>query len=179
MVLLVVDTQKLIVKPELYEFQVFEQNVKNLIRVARENQIEVIYVQHDDGPGEELTKGVAGYEIYDEFKPEEGEAIFAKNVNSPFKESGLLEYLKNKSEDTIIVTGLQTDYCIDATVKCGFEHGFCVIVPENANSTYENEFMSAQETYEYYNHFIWKRRYAKCISCEDTIFLMQQKNRNS
>ena len=79
MVLLVVDTQKLIVKPELYEFQVFEQNVKNLIRVARENQIEVIYVQHDDGPGEELTKGVAGYEIYDEFKPEEGEAIFAKN----------------------------------------------------------------------------------------------------
>ena len=56
MVLLVVDTQKLIVKPELYEFQVFEQNVKNLIRVARENQIEVIYVQHDDGPGEELTK---------------------------------------------------------------------------------------------------------------------------
>ncbi|MGO0807248.1 cysteine hydrolase, partial [Clostridioides difficile] len=22
------------------------------------------------------------------------------------------------------MAGLQTDYCIDATIKCGFEHGF-------------------------------------------------------
>ena len=35
----------------------------------------------------------------------------------------------DKGETELIVAGLQTDYCMDATVKCGFEHGFKVYVP--------------------------------------------------
>lgn len=56
MVLLVVDTQKLITTPDLYNFNAFECAVKSLIAAARENNVEVIYVRHDDGAGAELTK---------------------------------------------------------------------------------------------------------------------------
>ena len=49
MVLLVVDTQKLITTPKLYSFNVFEDAVKTLIAAARENNVEVVYVRHDDG----------------------------------------------------------------------------------------------------------------------------------
>lgn len=63
----------------------------------------------------------------------------------------------------MVVVGLQTDYCIDATIKCGCEHVFKMLVPENANSTFDNAFMSAETSYKYYNEFIWKDRYAKCI----------------
>ena len=58
MVLLVVDTQKLITNPDLYNFSAFENAVKTLIAAARENNVEVIYVRHDDGVGAELTKGI-------------------------------------------------------------------------------------------------------------------------
>ena len=51
MVLLVVDTQKLITNPDLYNFNAFENAVKTLIAAARENNVEVIYVRHDDGVG--------------------------------------------------------------------------------------------------------------------------------
>ena len=44
MVLLVVDTQKLITNSDLYNFNVFENAVKTLIAAARENNVEVIYV---------------------------------------------------------------------------------------------------------------------------------------
>lgn len=169
MVLLVVDTQRLITNANLYNFEIFESHVKELILHARNNNIEVIYVRHDDGEGNELTKGTDGFEIYDEFKPIGGELVFDKNVNSAFKGTGLLEYLRKRDESTVIVVGLQTDYCIDATIKCGFEHGFRIIVPENTNSTYDNEFMSADKTYKYYNDFIWKERYAECISFEETL----------
>ncbi len=172
MVLLVVDTQRLITTKELYEFDLFEQRIKELIKQARDNNIEVIYVRHDDGEGNELTRGTEGFEIYQGFQPIEGEKVFDKNVNSPFRGTGLLEYLKEKDEDTIIVVGLQTDYCIDATIKCGFEHGFNMIVPENTNSTYDNDFMAAEQTYRYYNNFMWNRRYARCISFEETLELM-------
>lgn len=175
MILLVVDTQKLITNDKLYEFNKFVSNVKEIINTARHNNIEVIFIQHDDGVNSELTKGKAGYEIYEEFQPIAGEKIFHKNVNSPFKESGLLEYLLNKNETDLIVVGLQTDYCIDATIKCGFEHGFNIIVPAYANTTVDNKFMTAKQTYEYYNEFLWNRRYANCLSFDETIKRMNSK----
>ena len=57
MVLLVVDTQKAIINSRLYQFDLFESHVKKLIDKARDNGIEVIFVRHDDGVGNELTKG--------------------------------------------------------------------------------------------------------------------------
>lgn len=80
MVLLVIDTQKLITNDKLYEFDTFVSNVKKLINSARENNIEVIYVRHDDGEGSELTKGTEGFEIFEEFKPINEEKIFDKNI---------------------------------------------------------------------------------------------------
>lgn len=172
--LLVVDTQRLITNDGLYKFELFENRVKELIRQARNNGIEVIYVRHDDGEGNELTKGTDGFEIYDGFKPVAGEPVFDKNVNSSFRGTGLLEYLRQKEEDTIIVVGLQTDYCMDATIKCGFEHGFKMIVPANTNSTFDNEFMSAEMTYRYYNEFMWNSRYAQCVSFEKALELIKR-----
>ena len=45
MVLLVVDTQKLITTLDLYNFNAFEDAVKTLIAAARENNVEVVYVR--------------------------------------------------------------------------------------------------------------------------------------
>lgn len=172
MVLLVVDTQNAITNSRLYQFDLFESHVKELINKARHNDIEVIFVRHDDGVGSELTKGNDGFEVYDGFKPNDDEIVFDKNVNSSFKETGLLEYLKQKEENTIIIVGLQTDYCIDATIKAGFEHGFKMIVPENTNSTFDNQYMTAEQTYRYYNKFIWNGRYAECISFDKALKLI-------
>lgn len=69
MVLLIVDTQKLITNEELYNFNEFVVNLVKLIDTARKKYIEVIYVRHDDGIDCELTKGKHGFEIYEEFKP--------------------------------------------------------------------------------------------------------------
>jgi len=60
MVLLVVDTQKAITNSELYQFDLLEARIKELINTARNNAIEVIFVRHDDGIGCELTKGNEG-----------------------------------------------------------------------------------------------------------------------
>ena len=157
----------------LYQFALFETNVKRLITVARQNDVEVIYIRHDDGVGKPLTKGMEGFEIYEGFAPATEEKIFDKFANSAFKETGLLEYLKGKGEDEIVVIGLQTDYCIGATIKSGFENGFKMIVPENVNSTFDNAFMSGEQSYKYYNEFMWKDRYAECISVEETIERMK------
>ena len=86
----------------------------------------------------------------------------------------MLEYLKQKEETEIIIVGLQTDYCIDATIKAGFEHGFKMIVPSYANSTFDNQYMTAEQTYNYYNEFMWNKRYAECVPVEEVIGRIKQ-----
>jgi nicotinamidase-related amidase/GNAT superfamily N-acetyltransferase len=172
--LLVIDAQELITNEKLYAYNKYIVNVRTLISEARKNGVEVIYVRHDDGEGKLLSKGNDGYDVCRQFAPEAGERIFDKSVNSPFRDSGLLEYLRSKGIKKLIVAGLQTDYCIDATVKCGFEYGFEMIVPEYCNSTFDNEFMTGEQTYNYYNNFMWKNRYAKCVSMAEVLDIMQK-----
>ena len=115
MVLLVVDAQNGIVDERLYEFRKFVGNIKKLIGAAREQGIEVIYVQHDDGPGTGFSIGDDEFEVYSEFKPMPDEKRFIKSVCSSFKkESGLLEYLTAKEEKDVMICGIMTDFCINA-----------------------------------------------------------------
>lgn len=169
MILLVVDTQMGITNASLYDFENFVSNVCQLLKKARENHVEVVYVRHDDGKGELLTKGNPEFEIYHEFQPIKEEKIFDKVVNSPFKESGLLEYLTSKNVQHIMVVGLQSEYCIDATIKCGFEHGFTMLVVQHANTTVDNDVLRGEQSYHYYNDIIWKDRYAKSMTMEEAI----------
>lgn len=84
-----------------------------------------------------------------------------------------MNYLKKKAEKQIMLVGLQTDFCMDATVKSGFEHGFEMFVPEYTNSTIDNDYMSGEIGYKLYNEFMWPNRYAKCISMEMAVELLK------
>ena len=177
MILLVVDTQKGCFNENLYLFETIKKNIKQLISLAKENNVEVVYVQHDDGPGTDLDKSADNYEIYEEFAPRDGEKRFEKNVNSAFHPmTGLTEYLHSKGEKDIIAIGVSTDYCMDATVKSGFEKGFNIIIPEYTNSTYDNPYFDKEAAYHYFNDFMWNKRYAKVISFEQAVQLLQSKD---
>ena len=167
MTLLVIDIQKGITDNILYRFEKFLANVKELIALARSNGQEVIFVQHDDGPGSGFSIGDEDYEIFEEVAPEGREKIFTKTVNSALHPStGLLKYLQDKEEKSLMIIGLQTNFCIDATIRTAFDNGFEVLVPEYTNSTFDNVYMNNDACYHYYNEFMWPGRFAKCISME-------------
>ncbi len=49
-----------------------------------------------------------------------------------------------------------------------------MIVPANTNSTFDNQYMTAEQTYNCYNEFMWNKRYAECISMKDVIERMKR-----
>lgn len=174
MVLLVIDVQKGIMNERLYAFERVRDNILLLIDRAREKGAEVIFVRHDDGEGSGFSKGDDAFEIYEGCCPRENEKIFGKRVNSPFHHSTeLLEYLKSKGENEIMTVGLQTDYCMDAAVKSGFEHGFRMIIPQFCNSTFDNKYMTGEMSYRYYNEMMWPERYGECISMEKALEILE------
>ena len=172
MKLLVIDIQKGITDSRLYNYETFIDNTKRIIDAARANHIEVIYFQHDDGPGTGFSTGDEDFEIANQVTPMNGEKVFVKDINSCFGNEEFVDYIKN--EDTLMVVGLQTNFCIDATVKSAFERGYKVIIPQGANSTFDNDYMTGEVTYKYYNDMMWPERFATCMSVEDAIIYLKQ-----
>ena len=70
--------------------------------------------------------------------------------------------------------GIMTDFCINATVEAGFEHGLHMIVPAYANSTQDNEYMTREQAYHYYNEFLWPERYADCVPMDRALELLKK-----
>lgn len=174
MVLLVIDVQKGITDKHLYDFDGFIDNTKRIIEAARKNNIEVIYIQHDDGPGTGFSIGDTDFEIADQVKPEKSDKFFFKTINSCFGNAELADYLQKLEDKTLMIVGLQTNFCIDASVKSAFERGFKVIVPRGTNSTFDNDYMNAETTYRYYNEMMWPERFAQCVSVEEAISMMKK-----
>lgn len=71
------------------------------------------------------------------------------------------------------MVGLQTEYCIDATCKSAFDYGYKIIIPEETNTTFANDYLSGEKLYEFYNYKIWNKRFADVISVEEVIKILE------
>ena len=81
-----------------------------------------------DRPGTGFSIGDDEFEVYSEFQPMPDEKRLIKSVCSSYKkESDLLGYLTAKEEKDVMICGIMTDFCINATVEAGFEHGLHII----------------------------------------------------
>lgn len=171
MILLVVDMQKCLVVEELYGFETLLDRTVRLVQAARNNDVEVVFVQHDAGPGTGLSEGDEGFEIIDEIAPEPGEKVFVKKINSCFGNKEFKKYMKKQKDKRVMIIGLQTNYCIDATVKSAFERGYEVIIPEGTNSTFDNDYMNGETTVRYYNEDVWEEL-ADVVTIEEALDML-------
>jgi nicotinamidase-related amidase len=77
-----------------------------------------------------VQKGTKGAEIIKDFVSED-DIIMEKNKDSGFYETELDEVLKEKGIDTVIITGMQTQICVQTTAADAFFRGYNVWIPED------------------------------------------------
>ncbi|MBQ5341209.1 MAG: cysteine hydrolase [Oscillospiraceae bacterium] len=172
MILLVIDMQKGLVDEDLYDYESFTENVRKLIDAARDNNVEVIYFRHDAGPGSGFSAGDESFEIAEGFEPAPGEKVFDKTINSCFGNKEFKTYMKQQEDRRLMIAGLQTNYCIDATVKSALERGYEVIIPEGSNSTFDNNYMTGETTVRYYNEDVWEEL-VESVTVDEAIDMMK------
>ena len=172
MILLVIDMQKGIVDEDLYAYDTFMDRTVRLIDAARKNNVEVIFVQHDAGKGSGLSVGDEAFGIIDRIRPMQDEKVFVKTINSCFGNKDFKQYMKSREDKRLMIVGLQTNYCIDATVKSAFERGYEVIIPEGTNSTFDNDYMTGKTAVRYYNEDVWEGL-ADVVPFEEALEMIQ------
>ena len=106
-------------------------------------------------------------------KPNKGEKVFIKTINTCFGNKDFSEYLKQRNDKELMIVGLQTDFCIDATIKSAFERGYKVYVPQGTNSTFDNDYMEAKKAIKYFNKWIWNGTFAECISMSKALEMLE------
>jgi nicotinamidase-related amidase len=77
-----------------------------------------------------VTKGSDGARVIAEFLDEK-DVVVEKNKDSGFYETELDERLKELGVDTVVITGMQTQICVQTTAADGFFRGYNVIVPSD------------------------------------------------
>ena len=158
--IIVIDIQEGLVKENPFDTKNFIINTKAIIQHFRDQNIEVIFIRHSEDEGL-LAMGSDNWQVYHELKPQENEKIFNKYYNSIFKDTELKEYLNRKNITDLTFVGMQVEFCIDTSVKVGFEYGYKITIVEDAISTFDNIHLSADQILSFYKEKIWRNRFAQ------------------
>ncbi|MFW9930295.1 MAG: cysteine hydrolase family protein [Candidatus Thorarchaeota archaeon] len=162
--LLIIDVQVGLInfpKASLYEPEKVLNNIKMLIKKARESKVPVIYVQHQTrGKNSYLHKSSPNWLIHPEITPLKTDVIIHKRFNDSFKETELNSFLKENKIKKLFICGLQTEFCVDTTVRQAFSLDYDVVVVEDAHSTYDSDILKSHEIIAHHNH-IFNGRFAE------------------
>ena len=166
--LIVIDIQEGLVKDNPFDTKNFIINTKAIIQHFRDQNIEVIFIRHSEDEGL-LAMGSDNWQVYHELKPQENEKIFNKYYNSIFKDTELKEYLNRKNITDVTFIGMQVEFCIDTSVKVGFEYGYKITIVEDAISTFDNEHLPADKILSFYKEKIWRNRFAQLKTTKEIL----------
>jgi biuret amidohydrolase len=133
-------------------------NIQNLLTYFRARQLRVIFIRVGpflpDGSDlfqrrrdrEETARrsmkmdhlyylGSPELEIIDELKPRSGELIIDKNSASAFNSSNIDQILHNLGINSLVITGVATNACVETTARDAADRGYKCILVDDACAT--------------------------------------------
>jgi len=107
------------------------ENAKRLLDKFRKENLPVIHIQHIATRPDAtfFLSDTFGAEIHKNVQPTVDEKVIIKHFPNSFRETELLGYLKEKEITDLIICGMMTHMCIDATTRAAkdFEYN-CTLV---------------------------------------------------
>lgn len=124
-------------KMELVNPEGAADNISKILDRSRRNGIPVVYIQHiaQDPSAGFLVADTPGIGIHAKVAPVSGEKIVVKQYPNSFRETELAAYLQGSGITDLIITGMMTHVCVDATTRAAKDLGYHCIVIADACAT--------------------------------------------
>ncbi len=108
----------------------------------RERKLPVIHVRHlSVRPGATFfIPGTRGAEIHPAVQPLTGETVVEKNFPNSFRQTSLGKLLEDQGIKNLVVAGMMTHMCVDATVRQAADLGYKVTLLGDACATRAQSF---------------------------------------
>jgi nicotinamidase-related amidase len=113
------------------------RNARELLQCFREHNGLHVHVQHvSTRPGATfLLPGDSGSDIHDSVAHFVDEPLVVKHFPNAFRETDLAPMLRKEGVDRVVITGMMTHMCVDATARAAADLGFEVLVAADACAT--------------------------------------------
>ena len=106
-------------------------NAALLLERFRKEKLLVVHVRHNSEPGGKIN---------DIVKPLADEKVVSKDAVNCFVGTDLLDFLKIKKIDTLVICGMQTHMCVEAATRAASDYGFKCILIHDACATKDLKF---------------------------------------
>ena len=126
----------------LHQPEAAAANAAKLIAAYRQKSRPVIHVQHiSTRPGATFfLPNTPGVEIHASVRPQPGETVIQKHFPNCFRETALETRLEAAATRHLIIAGMMTHMCVDATVRQAFDLGYRITLAADACATREQSF---------------------------------------
>jgi nicotinamidase-related amidase len=113
------------------------RHARELLDAFRASGEPVVHMQHvwDAPDAGYMVPGTDGVEIHESVRPADGETVFRKASPNSFLETPLEEHLRAAGVESLVVCGMMTAMCVDATVRAAVDLGFETTLAHDACAT--------------------------------------------
>jgi nicotinamidase-related amidase len=113
------------------------KNAANAINRFRERKLPIFHVRHlSVRPGATFfLPGTPGAEIHPSVVPAAGETVIEKNFPNSFRNTDLEKRLKESGVKNLVIAGMMTHMCVDASVRHAADLGYKVTLLGDACAT--------------------------------------------
>jgi nicotinamidase-related amidase len=102
----------------------------------------VIHMKHvwDEPEAEFMRPGTEGIQIHPTVAPADGDLVLEKTTPNSFVDTRLEEELRQRDTKELVVAGMMSSMCVDATVRAAADLGFSPTVVHDACAAPDLEF---------------------------------------
>lgn len=124
---------------------------KEVLQYFRTSSHPVVHIQHiaNRESATFFVPNTFGVEIQENVKPIDGEKVIIKHYPNSFRETELHDYLESLGVKNVVVCGMMTHMCVDATVRAAKDLGYNITLIADACATkdliFDNENASAKD----------------------------------
>ncbi|HET7526697.1 MAG TPA: cysteine hydrolase family protein [Burkholderiaceae bacterium] len=143
--LLVIDVQRALCAGQwaMFEVERVIERINAVVAKARAASAPVLWIQHeDDGP---LARGSDGWQLDARLAVRPDDIRLRKTATDSFHKTELHAWLQSHGIDRLIVCGLQSDFCVDSTIRRALALGYPVVLVSDAHSTIDNGILTAAQ----------------------------------
>lgn len=166
--LLVIDMQNLLIDLHPLHYSEIREKVAALMKAAHAARLPIVLIRHTETAEGGLVEGTRewGFDSLLEGLPHD--RMMNKTDFSAFFHTDLDTYLQERGITHVLVAGMQTEYCIDSTIKGGYERGFKMQVVSDCVTTLPGSVLTPEQLNEHYRRAVYPN-FAECKTAEEWI----------
>jgi nicotinamidase-related amidase len=150
--LLIIDVQNVLCvgKWACFDIDAVVDRINAIAAAVRASGNIVVFVQHEEDSGL-LQFDSDGWQLYARLDVRSEDVRVRKTACDSFHRTDLHARLQSLAVRELLICGLQSEFCVDSTVRGALAHGYPVTLIADAHSTIDNGVLSAAQISAHHN----------------------------